>query len=195
MALCYSAAVPRITRVYTRTGDDGTTALGSRERVGKDDPRIEAYGTVDELNSAIGAALAVGLEPELARVLGRVQNELFHLGSDLCVPEDRKQQLPVPRIEERHVVAMEETIDRLTELLEPLANFLLPGGSVGAAQLHLARTVCRRAERRLVSLATGAEVNPAAHHYLNRLSDALFVMARFENHAKGVAEPLWDSRA
>jgi len=187
--------VPRITRVYTRTGDDGTTALGSGDRVSKDDPRIEAYGDVDELNSAIGTALAVGLEPELARLLGRIQNELFHLGSDLCVPEDGKRKMPVPRIEERHVLAIEETIDMLSERLEPLDNFLLPGGSAGAAQLHLARTICRRAERRLVSLAAGAEVNPAAHHYLNRLSDALFVMARFENHAKGVEEPLWDSRA
>ena len=187
--------MPRITRVYTRTGDDGTTALGSAERVGKDDPRIQAYGTVDELNSAIGVALAVGLEPELTEVLGRVQNELFHLGSDLCVPEDSKQQKPVPRIEDRHVLALEKTLDRLTERLEPLANFLLPGGSAGAAQLHLARAVCRRAERRLVTLAASAEVNSEALRYLNRLSDALFVMARFENNAKGVAEPLWDSHA
>jgi cob(I)alamin adenosyltransferase len=187
--------MPRITRVYTRTGDDGTTALGSGERVGKDDPRIEAYGAVDELNSAIGVALALALEPQLARVLERVQNELFHLGSDLCVPEDRKQQMPVPRIEERHVVALEEAIDGLSGRLEPLANFLLPGGSAGAAQLQLARTISRRAERRLVSLAAVAEVSPSAQRYLNRLSDALFVMARFENYAKGVSEPLWDSRA
>ena len=136
-----------------------------------------------------------GLDPELEEVLRRVQNELFHLGSDLCVPEDRKEQMPVPRIEERHVEAMEATLDRLTERLEPLANFLLPGGAPGAARLHLARTVCRRAERRLVTLAATADVNPAAHHYLNRLSDALFVMARYENHAKAVPEPLWDSRA
>ncbi len=187
--------MPRITRVYTRTGDDGTTGLGSGDRVSKDDPRVEAYGTVDELNSAIGAALALGLAPDLVKVLSRIQNELFHLGADLCVPEDRKSESPGPRIEERHVEGMEETIDRLTERLEPLANFVLPGGSSGAAQLHLARTACRRAERRLVSLAAVAEVNPSAHHYLNRLSDALFVMARYENHAKGVPEPLWDSRA
>jgi len=187
--------MPRITRVYTRTGDDGTTALGSGERVGKDDPRIEAYGTVDELNSAIGVALASGLEPELEEVLARVQNELFHLGSDLCVPEESKERMPVPRIEERHVEAMEETIDRLTERLEPLANFLLPGGSPGASQLQLARTVSRRAERRVVSLAAASEINPLAQRYLNRLSDALFVMARYENHAKGVEEPLWDSHA
>jgi cob(I)alamin adenosyltransferase len=163
--------------------------------VGKDDPRIEAYGAVDELNSAIGAALASGLESELERLLARVQNELFHLGSDLCVPEDDKQRLPVPRVEPRHVVAMEEAIDALAEKLAPLENFLLPGGSPGAAQLHLARAICRRAERRLVTLTGRAEVSSSALRYLNRLSDALFVMARFENHAKGVAEPLWDSRA
>ncbi len=186
--------MPRITRVYTRTGDDGTTALGSGDRVAKDDPRIEAYGTVDELSSAIGLALAQGLEPELERVLKRIQNELLHLGADLCVPESDKQRLPVPRIEEHHVLAMEETLDALTGQLAPLENFLLPGGSAGAAHLHLARTICRRAERRLVSLAADAEVSPAAQRYLNRLSDALFVMARFENQAKDVAEPLWDSR-
>ncbi|MFQ5349979.1 MAG: cob(I)yrinic acid a,c-diamide adenosyltransferase [Thermoanaerobaculia bacterium] len=187
--------MPRITRVYTRTGDDGTTALGSGERVSKDDPRIEAYGSVDELNSVIGAALATGLDAELEGVLGRVQNELLHLGADLCVPEERKREMPGPRIEERHVEALEEIIDRLSERLAPLENFLLPGGSPGAAQLHLARTVCRRAERRLVALAAAAEISPAAPRYLNRLSDALFVMARYENQAKGVPEPLWDSRA
>jgi cob(I)alamin adenosyltransferase len=187
--------MPRITRVYTRTGDDGTTGLGSGDRVDKNHPRIEAYGTIDELNSALGVALALGLEPELAAALRRIQNELFHLGADLCVPESRKQEVPVPSIEERHVLAMEETIDRLGERLAPLENFLLPGGTAGAAQLQLARTICRRAERRLVSLAAAAEVNPSAHRYLNRLSDALFVMARYENRAKGVAEPLWDSRA
>ena len=187
--------MPRITRVYTRSGDDGTTALGSGERVGKDDPRIEAYGTVDELNSAIGVALALGLEADLAETLERVQNELFHLGSDLCVPEESKERMPVPRIEERHVEALERSMDRLTERLAPLENFLLPGGSPGAAQLQLARTVSRRAERRVVTLAAAAEINSLAQRYLNRLSDALFVMARYENHAKGVAEPLWDSRA
>lgn len=187
--------MPRITRVYTRTGDDGTTALGSGERVDKDDPRIEAYGEVDELNSAIGVALTLELKPVVERTLTRIQNELFHLGSDLCVPEEDKQRRPVPRIEERHVVAMEETLDELTGQLEPLENFLLPGGSPGAAQLHLARAICRRAERRLVTLTASAAVNPSARRYLNRLSDALFVMARFENHANGVAEPLWDSRA
>ncbi len=187
--------MPRITRVYTRTGDDGTTALGGGERVAKDAARIEAYGTVDELNSALGAALACGLAEELAPLLATIQNELFHLGSDLCVPEDEKERLPVPRIEERHVRALEETIDRLAAALAPLENFLLPGGAPGAAQLHLARTVCRRAERRLVSLAAAEAVGPWTLRYLNRLSDALFVMARYENHKKGVAEPLWDSRA
>jgi cob(I)alamin adenosyltransferase len=187
--------MPRITRVYTRTGDDGTTALGDGARVAKSDPRIEAYGTVDELNSVIGVALAAGLEQEIVIELERIQNELLHLGADLCVPERQKEERPLPRIEARHVEALEETLDRLSERLEPLQNFLLPGGAPGAAQLQLARAVCRRAERRVVSLSAVDEVNPEAARYLNRLSDALFVMARFENRAKSVAEPLWDSRS
>lgn len=187
--------MPRITRVYTRTGDDGTTALGGGQRVPKDAVRIAAYGTVDELSSQIGVALAVGVVEELAAPLGRIQNELFHLGSDLCVLEEDKARMPVPVVEERHVVALEELMDRLSEELPPLANFILPGGAPGAAQLHVARTVCRRAERLLVTLAREEPVGAWAVRYLNRLSDALFVMARFENLRRGVPEPLWDSRA
>ncbi len=187
--------MPRITRVYTRTGDDGTTALGAGARVAKDAPRIEAYGTVDELNSTLGAARAAGLSPAVEELLARIQNELFHLGADLCVDEADKERYPVPEIEERHVVALEKAIDGLSEELPPLENFLLPGGAPGAAQLHLARTVCRRAERRLVTLAATAAIGPWALRYLNRLSDALFVMARWENQERGVSEPLWDSRA
>lgn len=187
--------MPRITRVYTRTGDDGTTGLGGGQRVPKDSLRIETYGTVDELNSVIGAALAAGLAPRVGSFLGRVQNELFNLGSDLCILEEDKAKMPVPRIEERHVEALEAVMDELTEDLGPLANFILPGGTAGAAQLHVARTVCRRAERLLVALAREEEVGPLTIRYLNRLSDALFVLARYENHAKGVADVLWDSRA
>ena len=187
--------MPRITKVYTRTGDDGTTALGGGQRVPKDAVRIAAYGTVDELSSQIGVALAVGVVEELAAPLGRIQNELFHLGSDLCVLEEDKARMPVPVVEERHVVALEELMDRLSEELPPLANFILPGGAPGAAQLHVARTVCRRAERLLVTLAREEPVGAWAVRYLNRLSDALFVMARFENLRRGVPEPLWDSRA
>ena len=134
--------MPRITRVYTRTGDDGTTGLGVRVRVRKDDARVEAYGAVDELNSALGAAVAAGASPPVADSLRRIQQGLFHLGSDLCVPPDDEAP-PVPRIEQRHIEALERMIDRLQEELEPLANFVLPGGCAAAAALHLARTICR----------------------------------------------------
>ncbi|MBI4161897.1 MAG: cob(I)yrinic acid a,c-diamide adenosyltransferase [Acidobacteria bacterium] len=187
--------MPRITRVYTRTGDQGSTRLGDGRTVSKNDPRIEAYGTVDELNSWIGAALASGLDPALAGELARIQNELFHLGSDLCVPEEGKEARPVPRIEKRHIDALEQLIDRLSEALGPLENFILPGGSPGAARLHVARTVCRRAERLVVALSRTEKVGPFTVPYLNRLSDALFVMARFENLRRGVPDVYWNSRA
>ena len=186
--------MPRITKVYTRTGDDGTTALGSGGRIGKDSPRIEAYGTVDELNSVIGAALAAGLNETIAPALASIQNDLFHLGSDLCVPEEEKERRPVPRIEVRHVAALETLMDRLSEELSPLENFVLPGGAVGAAHLHVARTVCRRAERIVVALSRRERVGPHTVQYLNRLSDALFVMARHENNRRGVPDVLWNSR-
>jgi cob(I)alamin adenosyltransferase len=187
--------MPRITRVYTRTGDDGTTGLGGGQRVPKDAPRIEAYGTVDELASQIGVALAAGLDPRLAEVLLRVQNDLFNLGSDLCILEEDKARLPVPVVEERHVVALEQLMDALSEELAPLDNFILPGGSPGAAHLHVSRTVCRRAERLVVTLARLEPVGPWTVRYLNRLSDALFVMARYENLRRGVPDLLWNSRA
>jgi len=187
--------MPRITKVYTRTGDDGRTGLGGGQRVDKDSPRIEAYGTVDELNSQIGVALASGLCQPLAEAVGLIQNDLFHLGSDLCTLEPDKQRRPVPRIEERHVAALEKVIDRLSEELPPLENFVLPGGCPGAAQLHVARTVCRRAERLVVALARRESVGAQTVPYLNRLSDALFVMARYENRKQGVPDILWDSRA
>ena len=186
--------MPRITKVYTRTGDDGTTALGEGTRVPKDAARIEAYGTVDELSSILGAARAIGLDRSLDGALSSIQNELFHLGSDLCVPELDKERRPVPRIESRHVDALENLMDRLSAKLEPLENFILPGGTAAAAQLHVARTVCRRAERRLVTLASLEPVGAHAVRYLNRLSDALFVMARYENLTKGSPDVLWDSR-
>jgi cob(I)alamin adenosyltransferase len=187
--------MPRITKVYTRTGDDGTTGLGGGQRVGKDTPRIEAYGTVDELNSVIGVALAAGVNEAIAEPLRGIQNELFHLGSDLCILEEDKTRRPVPRIEERHVVALEGLMDRLSEELSPLENFILPGGAPGAAQLHVARTVCRRAERLLVALARTEAVGEWTVRYLNRLSDALFIMARHENKHRGVPDVLWNSRA
>jgi len=187
--------MPRITKVYTRTGDDGTTALGGGQRLSKDAPRIEAYGVVDELNSVLGAAVAEGLAEPLAGWLGSVQNDLFHLGSDLCILEEDKARLPVPRIEERHVAALELWIDELAATLAPLENFILPGGARGATWLHLARTVCRRAERRLVALGRVEPVGEWTIRYLNRLSDLLFVMARAENDRRGVGDVLWDSRS
>ena len=157
--------------------------------------RIEAYGTVDELNSQIGLALSSGVNDTIAPMLREIQNDLFHLGSDLCIPEEEKARLPAPRIEERHVAALEGLMDRLSEELEPLANFVLPGGAPGAAQLHVARTVCRRAERLVVALSRREAVGPRTVEYLNRLSDALFVMARHENKKRGIPDVLWDSRA
>ena len=187
--------MPRITKVYTRTGDDGTTGLGSGQRVPKDSLRIEAYGTVDELSSHVGVALALGLDEVVEAELTRIQNELFHLGSDLCILEEDKARLPAPRIEARHVETLEKLMDRLSGELSPLENFILPGGSPGAAQLHVARAVCRRAERLVVALSRAEKIGPYTVRYLNRLSDALFVMARFENKRRGQADVLWDSRA
>jgi cob(I)alamin adenosyltransferase len=187
--------MPRITKVYTRTGDAGETGLGGGQRVPKDSLRIETYGTVDELNSVLGVALAAGLDERLGDALGRIQNELFHLGSDLCILEEDKERLPVPTVEARHIEALEALMDALSEALEPLANFILPGGSLGAAHLHVARTVCRRAERSLVALARQEPVGAHTVQYLNRLSDALFVMARYENLKRGAGDVLWDSRA
>jgi cob(I)alamin adenosyltransferase len=181
----------RITKVYTRKGDDGMTGLGSGQRVRKHSKRIEAYGTVDELSSFLGLAVACGLSPQVAEDLTRIQNELFDLGSDLCVPQADKERIPVSGIEPRHVEALERTIDRLQEVLGPLREFILPGGTQGAAHLHVARTVCRRAERLVVALAEEEAVGPCVVPYLNRLSDLLFVLARAENHARGQGDVFW----
>lgn len=186
--------MPRLTTIYTRKGDTGQTSLAGGQRVAKDSARVAAYGTVDELNSCLGVALVSGLAPRLAAELPRIQNELFHLGSDLSFLEEDKARFPLPQIEARHVTQLEAIIDELNDVVGPLQNFILPGGSPGAAHLHVARTVCRRAEREVIALARQEPVGPQVVAYLNRLSDALFVMARYENHARGMAEPLWDSK-
>jgi cob(I)alamin adenosyltransferase len=183
--------MPRITRIYTKTGDAGTTGLGGGRRVPKDDPRVRAYGTVDELNSSIGVALALGVADRLGRELATIQNELFDLGSDLCWPQDDERRGRIPTVQAAHIERLERLIDEFNEVVGPLTNFLLPGGAPGAAQLHVARTVCRRAERETVLLSRTEPIGELVLPYLNRLSDALFVMARYENHLRGVAEPLW----
>jgi cob(I)alamin adenosyltransferase len=187
--------MPRITRVYTRTGDDGTTALGGGKRVGKDALRVEAYGTVDELNSVVGVARSAGVHDDLLSPLATMQNDLFHLGAELCTPVDDEVDRKGPCVQERHTVALEELMDRLMENLPPLENFVLPAGTLASAHLHVARAVCRRAERLVLTLSRTESVSNWALTYLNRLSDALFVMARYENFRHQVPDTLWDSRA
>lgn len=187
--------MPRLTKIVTRQGDKGMTSLSGGQRVSKDSVRVAAYGTVDELNSQIGVAVASGLESELTEWLGKIQNDLFHLGSDLSFLEQDKEKISIPQIEERHVNHLEEIIDHLNKIIGPLENFILPGGSLTAAHLHVARTVCRRAERHVTTLAKNEDIGPLVIPYLNRLSDCLFVMSRYENIKKGVVEPLWNSRA
>ncbi len=183
--------MPKLDRIYTRTGDEGVTGLGGGQRVPKDSQRVQTYGTVDELNSQIGVALANGLCERLTAELTLIQNELFDLGSDLATPATSQERHPVPTVELRHVEKLESLIDEFNDVVGPLTNFLLPGGSSGAAQLHVARTVCRRAERAATTLARDEKIGATVLPYLNRLSDALFVMARYENHERGVVEPLW----
>jgi cob(I)alamin adenosyltransferase len=184
-----------LNRIYTRTGDDGTTALGSGERTKKYNLRIASYGTVDEANAAIGIARVHlgGQPPELEAMLFRIQNDMFDLGADLCIP-DRGEKLPYEplRITDAQVVWMEGAIDALNAHLNPLKSFVLPAGSAGAAALHIARTITRRAERAMVELADqpGEVVSPAAIKYANRLSDFLFVASRYAND-KGKADVLW----
>ena len=187
--------MPRLTKIYTRTGDDGSTALGSGERVSKISARVAAYGTVDELNSQVGVVLAADPADELTDPLRRVQNELLHAGAELCDPQSPGGKATGPRIERKHVENLEKLIDRLNETLLPLKSLVLPGGSPAAAHLHVARTICRRAERATISLAEKERIGEYLVPYLNRLSDALFVMARYQNNVTGVDEPLWDSRA
>lgn len=182
----------RLTRLYTRAGDDGNTRLADGRRVAKDSPRVEAYGCVDELNSAIGMAMAVGLVDRLREVLDPIQNRLLDLGGDLATPRDAEVEFEVPRITDADVSRLEPLIDEFNEATGPLENFVRPGGAPGAAALHVARTVCRRAERAVVTLAGEEDIGVAVVSYLNRLSDLLFAMARFENHERGVAEPLWE---
>ena len=177
-----------MTRIYTRGGDAGETSLGDGSRVSKLDLRIAAFGTVDELNAALGVVCAGPCPPEIAGVLARVQNELFDLGADLSVPLEREGRL---RVTQSLVDALERDCDAFNAALSELRSFVLPGGSETAAGLHVARTICRRAEREALAAAQAHDVNELVLVYLNRLSDLLFILARSANAATGVEEPLW----
>jgi|SRR5579875_907411 len=184
-------AMVNLTRIYTRLGDDGETHLGDMSRVPKTHPRIEAYGTVDELNSQLGVVLTLESLPGAYRPwLRRIQNDLFDVGADIAVPDadDGRERL---RVSAEQTVWLEQRCDEVNAGLSPLRSFLLPGGSPAAAQLHVARTVCRRAER--LTVACGDEVSPEVVRYLNRLSDLLFILARGAN--AGGSEPLWEPGA
>lgn len=174
----------RLSRIYTRTGDTGTTGLGDGSRVGKDSLRVEALGAVDELNSTLGVLLAEPLADDLKALLTDIQHDLFDLGGELSIPGHTA-------IRPEQVTRLEQALDQYNATLEPLKEFILPGGSRAGALCHLARTVCRRAERRVVSLASSETVSPYCQQYVNRLSDLLFVLSRVINRHDGCGDVLW----
>lgn len=179
-------------KIYTKTGDGGETGLFGGGRVSKDHPRVDAYGAVDELNAALGVAASVVEDGDLRQALETVQSELFVLGADLATP-DGVQSSAVVRLEDHHVAALEHQIDTWEESLPPLTSFILPGGTEAAARLHLARTICRRAERRVIALGHQEHMGDLPVRYLNRLSDWLFVLARTANARAGVPDRPWIS--
>ena len=182
-----------LTRIYTRTGDDGTTALGDMSRVGKNDLRLRAYADTDEANSSIGVAIALGdLDAGVVSLLGRVQNDLFDVGADLCTPVVAEPEHPPLRVEQAYVDVLEAACDGYNDALTPLRSFVVPGGTPGSALLHVSRTVVRRAERSTwVALAAhGDTMNPLTATYLNRLSDLMFILARHANRSVG-GDVLW----
>lgn len=180
-----------LSKIYTKTGDDGTTGLGDGSRAPKDDPRIDAYGDVDELNACLGILLAQESDFSERALIESISNDLFDVGADLCVPQTPEESAGSRlRIVPAQVSRLEAAIDRLNEPLPPLTSFVLPGGTAAAGWCHLARTVCRRAERRVVALSRSTHTNPWIAIYLNRLSDLLFVLARTSNQAAG-GDVLW----
>ncbi|MET0935982.1 MAG: cob(I)yrinic acid a,c-diamide adenosyltransferase [Luteibacter sp.] len=175
----------RLSKIYTRTGDDGTTGLGDGSRTGKDSLRVTAYGTVDELNSAIGVTIAAeGVDADVGEALVQIQHELFDLGGELCIPG-------MAMVQGRDIERLETVLDGFNADLPPLKDFILPGGGMAAASCHVARTICRRAERDVVALGRVEAVRPEAQRYLNRLSDLLFVLARVLARRSGHGEVLW----
>ncbi|HET7542398.1 MAG TPA: cob(I)yrinic acid a,c-diamide adenosyltransferase [Polyangiaceae bacterium] len=181
-------------KIYTRTGDAGETGLFGGARVGKDDPRVEAYGTVDELNSCLGVVRALGASTETDEALLQIQSDLFTLGAELACAPGKEQKLNMTVLGEADILRLEGWIDRSEAPLEPLKNFVLPGGSTSAAELHKARTVCRRAERRTLTASHSSAIRSEVLIYLNRLSDLLFVLARYENHVAGLSDIPWRAR-
>ena len=183
--------MPRSVRIYTKKGDRGQTSLGSRKRVHKGDLRVETYGTVDELNSAVGMAAALGVNRAIQPDLKQIQDDLLDLGADLAFPLEDTSGVSIPRIGQAEIVRLEGWIDRMQSELPPLKNFILPGGTPSAAALHLARTICRRAERSVSRLSSAEPVGESVIPYLNRLSDCLFVMARYENFLNNQPDLVW----
>ena len=180
----------KLDKIYTRTGDDGQTSLGDGKRLPKFHIRVEAYGSIDEANSVIGIALLDIEDIAVRELLGHIQNDLFDVGADLCLPESRQSDQAALRVSDQQVSWIEERIDEFNAALSPLTSFVLPGGSKASAFLHQARTVIRRAERRIVELAHQEKVNPATIKYVNRVSDLLFVLARYLND-KGQRDVTW----
>ena len=178
----------RLSKIYTRTGDDGTTGLGDGTRVAKDSLRVDAMGDVDELNSVIGLMLTEAVPDILVDLLTQVQHDLFNLGGEICIPN-------YVILQQANIDNLEEAIDTLNDELEPLKEFILPGGSKASAYCHLARTVCRRAERKLITLARDEKVTDISLKYLNRLSDLLFVLCRTINKEAGVPDVLWHNKS
>lgn len=176
----------RLSKIYTRTGDDGTTGLGDGTRVAKDSLRIDAMGDVDELNSVLGLLITEGVPDILLDLLTQIQHDLFNLGGEICIPD-------YVILQQANIDNLEEAIDTLNDDLEPLKEFILPGGTKAAAFCHLARTVCRRAERKLITLARSEKVTDISLKYLNRLSDLLFVLCRIINKEAGVSDVLWNN--
>jgi cob(I)alamin adenosyltransferase len=179
-------------KIYTKTGDKGETGLFGGERVPKNSLRIDAYGTIDELNSFIGLAVNETRNGEIKELLEEIQNDLFQIGSDLATPiSEKTKKLHIKRVTDLMFLKLEGEIDRFEEKLEPLRNFILPGGTKGASLMHISRTVCRRAERLVTALKDAEEINGNILIYLNRLSDLMFVLSRFENSSSGVADVKW----
>jgi len=180
-------------KIYTKTGDSGKTSLFGGKRVEKDNKRIEAYGTIDELNSILGLVLTEDINKKTSTIISRIQNTLFELGADLATPEETVRKSG-NNLTDDEILFLEKSIDEIEKSLKQLTNFILPGGSKTASLLHFARTVCRRAERRIVEISREEKLNEKVIVYVNRLSDLLFVIARFENHVSSTQEVEWKTR-